>query len=131
MKALIEAGDLRLVDEDVLLDYWFNEYEIGIKLNGHGRQGHGSIMYVIVTLDLTLARTPASRAKQAHVVNVLMRAHTTPYTCARHINRNFYTGAKTIDQVRAFQVGRDYPGNAPPMRALPLGTDHLLERRVL
>jgi hypothetical protein len=46
MKALIEAGDLRLVDEDVLLAYWFNEYEIGIKLNGHGRQGHGSIVYV-------------------------------------------------------------------------------------
>lgn len=78
MKALIETGDLRSVDEDVLLAYWFNEYETGIKLNGFGRQGHGSIL-------------------------------------------KFYTGEKTIEEVRGFQVGRDYPGNAPPMRALPLG----------
>jgi len=32
-----------------------------------------------------------------------------------------YSGEKNINELRAFQRGRDFPGNAPPMRAVPLG----------
>lgn len=35
--------------------------------------------------------------------------------------RHFYYGKKTIDEIRALQQGRKYPGNAPAMRAVPLG----------
>lgn len=36
-------------------------------------------------------------------------------------HRQFYKGKKSIEEIRAWQSSRDYPGNAPPMRALPLG----------
>lgn len=36
--------------------------------------------------------------------------------------KGFFSGEKTIEEIRSFQRGRDYPGNAPPMRAVPLGT---------
>jgi hypothetical protein len=62
MKALIETGDLRSVDEDVLLAYWFNEYETGIKLNGLGRQGHGSTQYS----QLTTRNTQHTRHTHTH-----------------------------------------------------------------
>ncbi|MGB0522516.1 MAG: ADP-ribosylglycohydrolase family protein [Flammeovirgaceae bacterium] len=32
-----------------------------------------------------------------------------------------FSGEKSIEEVRAFQTSRKYPGNAPPMRAVPLG----------
>ena len=45
----METGDLRSVNEEVLLAYWHNEYERGIEKNGFGRQGHGSILFVLRT----------------------------------------------------------------------------------
>jgi ADP-ribosylglycohydrolase len=33
----------------------------------------------------------------------------------------FFEGSKSIEEIRDFQRNRDYPGNAPPMRAMPLG----------
>lgn len=40
-----------------------------------------------------------------------------------------YSGEKTIGEIREFQRTRDYPGNAAPMRAVPLGfaSAHLLD----
>ena len=35
--------------------------------------------------------------------------------------RWYYEGAQSMEQIRAFQRERQYPGNAPPMRAVPLG----------
>lgn len=52
MKALMETGDLRSVDDDVLLAYWHNEYARGVERNGFGRQGHGSILYHISIVGL-------------------------------------------------------------------------------
>ncbi|MBS3147990.1 ADP-ribosylglycohydrolase family protein [Candidatus Woesearchaeota archaeon] len=31
----------------------------------------------------------------------------------------YFNGAKSIEEIRAFQRDREYPGNAPPMRAIP------------
>jgi len=41
-----------------------------------------------------------------------------------------YSGEKSIEEVRDFQRGRDFPGNAPPMRAVPIGfvEDDLINR---
>ncbi|MFT3682490.1 MAG: ADP-ribosylglycohydrolase family protein [Ferruginibacter sp.] len=33
----------------------------------------------------------------------------------------FFNGEKTIEEIRKFQQDRKYPGNAPPMRAIPIG----------
>lgn len=33
----------------------------------------------------------------------------------------FFEGQKSMAEIRDFQRNRDYPGNAPPMRAVPLG----------
>jgi ADP-ribosylglycohydrolase len=40
----------------------------------------------------------------------------------------YYSGEKTIDEIRAFQRHRPNPGNAPAMRAVPLGLlpEHLI-----
>jgi ADP-ribosylglycohydrolase len=40
-----------------------------------------------------------------------------------------FEGEKTIEEVRQFQIARDYPGNAPVMRAIPIGfiEDKLIE----
>jgi len=35
--------------------------------------------------------------------------------------QNYYDGKKTIEEIRSFQSKKKYPGNAPPMRAIPLG----------
>lgn len=35
--------------------------------------------------------------------------------------RWYYEGTQSMEQIRAFQRERAYPGNAPPMRAVPLG----------
>jgi ADP-ribosylglycohydrolase len=35
--------------------------------------------------------------------------------------RTYYQGTSTIDEIKDFQRNRDYPGNAPPMRAIPIG----------
>jgi len=40
----------------------------------------------------------------------------------------FYSGTKSIDEVRAFQRNRINPGNAPAMRSVPLG---LLSKRLI
>ena len=63
---------------DLLVQYWKEEYERGIKIKGYGRNGHGSMRW-------------------------------------------FYSGEKTIDEIRNFQRNRKNPGNAPAMRSVPLG----------
>lgn len=35
--------------------------------------------------------------------------------------RWYFSGEKTIGEIKSFQEGKKYPGNAPPMRAIPLG----------
>ncbi|MFA5933236.1 MAG: ADP-ribosylglycohydrolase family protein [Microgenomates group bacterium] len=64
--------------EDLLLEYWKNEYETDKKRKGYPRQGHGSI-------------------------------------------ESYYKGQCTIEEIRQNQANRAHPGNAPTMRAAPLG----------
>lgn len=35
--------------------------------------------------------------------------------------KDVFEGIRTLDEVRTFQAQRAYPGNAPPMRAIPIG----------
>lgn len=74
-KALL---DQREFTQELLLEYWTNEYLTDKQEKGYPRKGHGSI-------------------------------------------KNFYEGKQTIAEVRDGQRNRDDPGNAPPMRAVPLG----------
>jgi len=64
--------------EDLLIQKWKEEYELGIANKGHGRNGHGSMGW-------------------------------------------YYRAEKTIEEIRNFQRNRANPGNAPAMRAVPLG----------
>ncbi len=43
--------------------------------------------------------------------------------------KSFFEGKKTLVEVKAAQANREFPGNAPPMRAIPLGFtgDNLIE----
>ena len=64
--------------EDLLVQKWKEEYDLGKAQKGYGRNGHGSMSW-------------------------------------------YYSGAKTIEEVRDFQRDRPNPGNAPAMRSVPLG----------
>ena len=75
IKALISNKTLT---EDLLVEYWHQEYKDGEKKKGFGRNGHGSMSW-------------------------------------------FYAGNMSIEEVRSFQRPRPNPGNAPAMRAVPLG----------
>jgi len=35
--------------------------------------------------------------------------------------RWYFSGEKTIEEIKSFQKDKKYPGNAPPMRAIPIG----------
>lgn len=75
IKALCAAEPF---SEDLLIQKWKEEYELGIAKKGHGRNGHGSMGW-------------------------------------------YYRAEKTIEEIRDFQRNRANPGNAPAMRAVPLG----------
>ena len=75
MKALCATEPF---SEDLLIQKWKEEYELGIAKKGHGRNGHGSMGW-------------------------------------------YYRAEKTIEEIRDFQRNRANPGNAPAMRAVPLG----------
>jgi ADP-ribosylglycohydrolase len=64
--------------DDLLVDFFTNEYNLGFDKKGYKRNGHGSI---------------------------------------RHV----YSGKQTIEEIKEFQRSKQYPGNAPPMRAIPIG----------
>ncbi|KAL6080381.1 ADPribosylglycohydrolase superfamily protein [Balamuthia mandrillaris] len=74
MKAMMEC---EILNSEILLTYWLNEYKLSEYRNGVPRQGHGGI-------------------------------------------RNFFTGGCTIEELRQQNREKEYPGNAPPMRAIPL-----------
>jgi len=67
--------------ENLLVDKWREEYNLGIEQKGYGRNGHGSMRW-------------------------------------------YYSGEKTISEIRDFQRNRRNPGNAPAMRSVPLGLLH-------
>ena len=75
IKALISNAPFT---EELLIAAWKAEYDLGIKIKGHGRNGHGSMRW-------------------------------------------YYDGEKSIEEIRDFQRNRPNPGNAPAMRAVPLG----------
>jgi hypothetical protein len=39
--------------------------------------------------------------------------------------RGYYEGKHSINEIREWQARREYPGNAPVMRAVPLGSSSL------
>lgn len=75
IKALL-SGETFTVN--LLVKYWTEEYQKGVREKGFGRNGHGSMSW-------------------------------------------FFEGQQSIESIRSFQQNREYPGNAPPMRAVPLG----------
>jgi len=76
---LIKAlASKRKFSEQLLVEKWKEEYDLGILKKGFGRNGHGSMNW-------------------------------------------FYSGEKTIEEIRSFQKNRNNPGNAPAMRSVPLG----------
>ncbi|MGY3794074.1 ADP-ribosylglycohydrolase family protein [Aquimarina sp. 433] len=75
IKAIVSK---RKFSEELLIEKWKEEYDLGIEKKGFGRNGHGSMDW-------------------------------------------FYTGKKTIQEIRSFQRNRNNPGNAPAMRSVPLG----------
>ncbi|HLP12275.1 MAG TPA: ADP-ribosylglycohydrolase family protein [Flavobacteriales bacterium] len=71
--------------EELLVNYFVKEYDLGYAKKGYKRNGHGAMRW-------------------------------------------YFNGEKTIEEIKAFQSGRKYPGNAPPMRAIPLafaGEEHI------
>ena len=64
--------------EQLLIEKWKEEYDVGMEKKGFGRNGHGSMSW-------------------------------------------YYSGEKTIEEIRSFQKNRNNPGNAPAMRSVPLG----------
>ncbi|WP_299245413.1 ADP-ribosylglycohydrolase family protein [uncultured Aquimarina sp.] len=75
IKALVSGDEF---SEQLLIEKWKAEYDLGIAKKGFGRNGHGSMSW-------------------------------------------FYSGEKTINEIRSFQKNRKNPGNAPAMRSVPLG----------
>lgn len=64
--------------EELLIQKWTEEYQLGISKKGYGRNGHGSMSW-------------------------------------------YFSGQKSIEEIKAFQSNRKNPGNAPAMRAVLLG----------
>ncbi len=64
--------------EELLVNYFTDEYLLGYKIKGYKRNGHGAIRWL-------------------------------------------YNGEKTLEEIKQLQVIKPYPGNAPPMRAIPIG----------
>jgi len=75
IKALVSGN---IFSEQLLVEKWKEEYDLGITKKGFGRNGHGSMRW-------------------------------------------YYSGEKTIEEIRSFQKNRNNPGNAPAMRSVPLG----------
>lgn len=75
IKALLSENDF---SEQLLIEKWKEEYDLGIIKKGFGRNGHGSMNW-------------------------------------------YYSGEKTIEEVRSFQKNRNNQGNAPAMRSVPFG----------
>jgi ADP-ribosylglycohydrolase len=74
-------------EENMLVQHFLDEYNLGYAVKGYKRNGHGAI-------------------------------------------KAYYAGEKTIEEIRQFQQYREYPGNAPPMRAIPIGllnTEKIIE----
>lgn len=64
--------------EELLVNYFTDEYLLGYKTKGYKRNGHGAIRWL-------------------------------------------YNGEKTLEEIKQLQTTKQYPGNAPPMRAIPIG----------
>jgi ADP-ribosylglycohydrolase len=75
VKAIVSG---EIFTDELLVKYFLDEYNLGYKLKGYKRNGHGAI-------------------------------------------RLYYNGEKTLEEIKDFQRCKKYPGNAPPMRAIPLG----------
>ena len=80
----------------------------------------------------TLAVMDALRDRRGFSVDVLLERIQSEYEGSRaarggHARAGFgaiadyFEGRKTLEEVRDYQRQKKYPGNAPPMRALPIG----------
>lgn len=89
--------------------------------------------------EMTVGLIKALLSKQAFTPNLLVDYWRQEYQdgiSRKGFGRNghgsmrwVFSGEKSIDEVRKFQAERDFPGNAPPMRAVPLGLvpSHLID----
>jgi len=81
--------------------------------------------------EMTVALAKALMSGKSFTESLLIDYFTAEYImgfAAKGYKRNghgsirfVYRGEKSIDEIRDFQRHRQYPGNAPPMRAIPLG----------
>ena len=90
--------------------------------------------------EMTLGLMNALISKEVFSENLLLRKWKEEYDkgiALKGYGRNghgsmswYFSGAKTIEEVRDFQRNRPNPGNAPAMRSVPLGLlkDHLINQ---
>jgi len=81
--------------------------------------------------EMTIGMIKALISKEAFTEDLLVRSWKEEYKkgeAEKGYGRNghgsmswYYSGEKTIEEIRSFQRNRNNPGNAPAMRAVPLG----------
>lgn len=81
--------------------------------------------------EMSIAVTKALLSKEPFTEDLLVKHFTDEYLLGFHTKgykrnghgsiRLVYNGEKTIEDIKAFQRNKQYPGNAPPMRAIPIG----------
>lgn len=81
--------------------------------------------------EMSIAVTKALLSGEAFTDELLVKAFTDEYLLGfqtKGYKRNghgsirlVYNGEKSIEEIRDFQRHKRYPGNAPPMRAIPIG----------
>jgi len=81
--------------------------------------------------EMSIALAKALLSKEPFTEELLVKYFTDEYLLGFHTKgykrnghgsiRLVYNGEKTIEDIKAFQQNKPYPGNAPPMRAIPIG----------
>ncbi|MNK18877.1 ADP-ribosylglycohydrolase [compost metagenome] len=81
--------------------------------------------------EMTVALAKAMMSGKPFTEELLIDSFTEEYDLAflkKGYKRNghgamrwYFSGEKTIEEIKSFQKDKKYPGNAPPMRAIPLG----------
>lgn len=81
--------------------------------------------------EMTVAVAKAMMSGKPFTESLLIDSFTEEYNLTfskRGYKRNghgamrwYFSGEKTIEEIKSFQKDKRYPGNAPPMRAIPLG----------
>jgi ADP-ribosylglycohydrolase len=81
--------------------------------------------------EMSIALAKALMSKEPFTDELLVKHFTDEYMLGFHTKgykrnghgsiRLVYNGEKSIEEIKDFQRNKKYPGNAPPMRAIPIG----------